>query len=169
LEKKYAGEAPAPDEAAFQEVIRYIFEEIQRRGYNSVNGLTDEDLNVEPGQGAWSIGEILKHELDLIRFFTESIEPGATGDIMSPDVGEKGDWNLDAILPFREVLGERFLEVLTRATPESLMATHPDMPPKAWASWPALMRMLRPLIDYATHVGQVNYARRQLGKPVEKI
>ena len=70
------------------------------------------------------------------------------------------------MLEYREQLNERFRKVLPGITTDQLMQKRPDMPPTAWAEWPILMRILRPLTDLATHTGQVNYARRQLGKPV---
>jgi len=39
-------------------------------------------------------------------------------------------------------------------------------PPDSWGEWSLLMRILRHLADLATHIGQINYARRQLGRPV---
>ena len=67
------------------------------------------------------------------------------------------------------VLWDRLEEVFARMTPEGLMEKRPNLHPESWADWPVFMRFLRPLIDYATHIGQVNYARRQLGKPVKRV
>ena len=39
-------------------------------------------------------------------------------------------------------------------------------PPDSWGAWPILMRILRPLAGLAAHTDQVNYARRQVGRPV---
>ncbi len=156
LETKYVGEAPAPKEPSLHEALVYIYNEIERRSFHSTDGLTNDDLNHEPGHGAWSIGEILKHELGLVRFITETLEPGSTKDLSKPEIGEKGNWFLDAIIQHREQVGERFREVFARATPEQLMEKRPDVPPEDWADWPVLMRILRPLTDLATHTGQVN-------------
>jgi len=68
----------------------------------------------------------------------------------------------------RQTFGEHFLEELDTFPEERWMekpaisfATLPE-----WEKWPVLQRVLRPLDDYATHVGQVYYARRLLGKPL---
>ena len=166
LAAKYEHEAPAPEAASWRETIRYLSDETARRAYHSTDGLTDADINVDMGHGAFTIGEILKHQLDLVRFMTETLERHSTKDLPKMEVGEKGAHRLDAIVAFREVLHERFGEVLARTTDETLMGLCPQMPPKGWAEWPVLMRILRPLTDNATHVGQVNYVRRQLDKPV---
>jgi hypothetical protein len=165
---RYEHEASTPAAPALHETIRYVFDETQRRAYHSTKGLTAEDLSHEPGHGAWSIGAILHHQLRLVRFITHTLEPGSVEDLPLPDIGQDGRWNPAAIVAYREVLAERFREVFARVSDETLMGARPDVPPPGWADWPVLMRILRPLTDLATHVGQVNYARRQLGKPVER-
>jgi hypothetical protein len=94
------------------------------------------------------------------------IDPKAhEGLPIPPEIGKEGDWHLAAILPYRETLNERFRQVFAAASDETLMSRRPELFPEEWAEFPVLMRVLRPLTDIATHVGQVNYARRQLGKP----
>ena len=163
---RYRDEAPAPEAPTLFETITYIFNEEMRRGWVGMRGLDDADLNLDPGKGTMSIGAILAHEVGLIRFMTETLKPGSAQDISSDEIGEEGDWNLSAIIEAREALGDRFRQVLADTNPGDLMGKRPAMPPQAWAEWPVLMRILRPLIDFATHVGQVNYARRRLGKPL---
>jgi hypothetical protein len=164
--ERYAREAPAPAAPTLHETVRYLFDELQRRAYHSTLGLTDEDLNVDPGHGAWTIGRILQHQLFLVQFMTEKLRRGSTQDLPQYSPHPQGPLLLDTILEQRETLGERFQSVFAEIAPESLMKKCPEMPPDGWAEWPALMRILRPLTDLATHVGQVNYARRQLGKPL---
>ena len=61
--ERYAGEAPTPVDASMVETLRFLWDEEMRRGYNTTDGLTGDDINVDPGHGAWSIGEILKLSL----------------------------------------------------------------------------------------------------------
>lgn len=165
--EKYEREAPAPAAPTMREAIRYIFDEIERRSWQSVKGLTDADLNEDPGERAMSIGANLHHQLGLIRFLIYTMDPKGTEDLpLLSSIGEKGDWHLAPILAYRETLCARFHRVFTEITDDALMGRRPDLFPTQWAEWPVLMRILRPLVDRATHVGQVNYARRQLGKPV---
>lgn len=147
-------------------MLRYSWDEIARRWYHSTDGLTNEDLSHDPGAGAWSIGEIVKHMFVLQVMVIESLEPGSGRGVERPDIGEPGAWNLDAMWAYRESLNETFREVWARTAPETLMEKRPGMQPDKWEDWPVAMRMMRPFIDMATHVGQINYARRQLGKPV---
>lgn len=163
---RYRDEAPAPQAATLHETVRYQFDETQRRAFHSTDGLTDADLSVDPGNGAWSIGQILKHQLFLVRFITETLKPGSTDDIPKENFGPDGAWDLAGMCGHREVLNERCREVFSATPPDALLEKRPDMPPEQWADWPVLMRIQRPIVDIATHVGQVNYARRQLGKPV---
>ena len=164
----FPGQAPTPQAATFEETLNYFFNENEVRAAQSVAGLEDADLNADPGQEAWSIGELLQHQLHLIRMMCENMEPDSTSNLGKLEIGEKGNWSLSAITDTRSVYAQRFHEVFERMTPEKFMATRPGVHPKFWAEWPALMRVLRPLLDISTHIGQVNYARRQLGKPVGK-
>ncbi len=169
LEERYAGEAPTPSAADFDETFAYFFNEQRRRAYNSTDGLTDDDLSHLPGHGGWSIGQILAHQLHLLRFMAETLEPGSTSALPATEIGAEGDWNVGAIIEERERLWDHLAEVFARMTPEGFMEKRPGFPPEHWADWPVFMRFLRPLIDYATHIGQVNYARRQLDKPVKRV
>jgi len=169
LEKRYSGEAPTPTAANFDESFAYFFNEQRRRAYNSTDGLTDDDLNVEPGNGGWSIGQILAHQLYLLQLMAENLEPGSTSALFGSQIGEAGSWNLAAIVKEREQHWDLLTAVFSRTTPDGLMEKSPNLRPESWVEWPVFMRFLRPLIDYATHIGQVNYARRQLGKPVKRV
>jgi len=169
LENRYANEAPAPTAANYDETFAYFFNEQRRRAYNSTDGLSNDDLSHSPGHGAWSIGEILSHQLYLLRLMAENLEPGSMAQLPEADIGTDGRWNLKAIVTERERLWDELEVVFGRMTPEGQMEKRPGVPPESWADRPAFMRFLRPLIDYATHIGQVNYARRQLGKPVGRV
>ena len=164
--ERYVREAPAPAAPTLHETVRYLFDETQRRAYHSTLGLTDEDLNVDPGHGAFTIGQILQHQLFLVQFMTETLKRGSTQDVPLGSPHPQEQISLDATIEQRELLAERFRSVFAEVAPDSLMQKCPEMPPEGWAEWPVLMRILRPLTDLATHVGQVNYARRQLGKPL---
>jgi hypothetical protein len=166
--ERYQTEAPTPASPTMRETVRYIFDEIQRRAWHSTDGLTDSDLNRDPGNGAMTIGMILHHQIRLVRFFLYNLDPEALEETpIPPEVGVEGDWHLAPILAYREELAERFRGVFAATADEALMEKRPDLrSPAGWEEWPVLMRILRPLTDLATHVGQVNYARRQLGKPV---
>ena len=166
LSERYGQEAPTPSAANAHETIRYIFDETQRRAFASTKGLTETDLEHDPGHGAWPIGNILNHQLFLVWFMLDTLKPGSANDLPRPNFSDRGDLDLAYILEMRETLAERFREVLKSVTPEVFMEKRPDLPPEGWSDWPVLMRILRPLTDLATHTGQVNYARRQLGKPV---
>jgi hypothetical protein len=168
--ERYRDEAPAPGAATMRETIRYIFDEIQRRAWHSTDGLTDADLNHDPGFGAMSIGAILHHQLRLVRFYIYNLDPKALEDIpIPPEVGSEGNWHVAGFVGYREVVAERFRRTFAAATEDGLMAKRPDLRgPAGWEDWPVLMRILRPLTDLATHVGQINYARRRLGKPVAR-
>ena len=107
---------------------------------------------------------LLKHQLDLI---TNNLKPASIDDIKAPDIGEEGNWKLDAMITHRKVLSARFFEVFDSLSPDEFMETRPGVYPPGWGEWPLIMRMLRPLLDIATHIGQVNYARRQLDNPVK--
>jgi hypothetical protein len=165
---RYEDEAPTPTAANFEEAFAYLFNEQRRRAFNSTNGLTGADLSADPGNGAWSIGEILKHQLQLLRLMAENLEPGSTKDFGKPAIGEPGAWDLNAIVAERERLWDHLAAVFARTSADSLMEKRPGVRPEPWAEWPAFMRFMRPLVDYATHIGQVNYARRQLGNPVTR-
>jgi hypothetical protein len=166
--ERYQKEAPAPAAATMRETIRYVFDEIQRRAWHSTEGLVDADLNHDPGHGAMTIGAILHHQLRLVRFYIYNLDPLALEDIpIPPEVGSEGDWHAAGFVAYREEVAERFRQVFAAATDGALMAKRPDLRgPEGWEEWPVAMRILRPLTDLATHVGQVNYARRRLGKPV---
>jgi uncharacterized damage-inducible protein DinB len=169
LADRYAIEAPAPAAANYEETFAYLFNEQRRRAYNSSDGLSNDDLNHAPGHGAWSIGEILSHQLYLLRMMAENLEPGSMAQLPEADIGTEGHWELEAIIAERERLWDELAAVFARTTPEQQMEKRPGVHPQSWADRPAFMRFLRPLIDYATHIGQVNYARRQLGKPVGRV
>ena len=164
--KNFTNQAPTPLEASFTEVIHYFHNENERRAAESVAGLTDEQVNHDPGHGAWSIGALLKHQLDLLNLICNNLKPGSTEDLPTPHIGQEGSWNLDAINAHRNDLAKRFMQVFDAMAPEEFMETRPDVYPPHWEEWPALMRMLRPLLDISTHIGQVNYARRQCDNPV---
>ncbi len=164
--KNFPHEAPTPSEATFSETICYFHNENERRAAESVAGLTAAEVNHDPGHGAWSIGALLKHQLDLLNLITNTLKPGSTGDVPAPELGTEGDWNLDAIMTYRHTLADRFMEVFDAMAPEEFMETRPEAYPPRWGEWPVMMRMLRPLLDMSTHIGQVNYARRQLDNPV---
>ncbi len=166
--ERYQREAPVPTAPTMRETIRYVFDEIQRRAWHSTDGLVDADLNHDPGNGAMTIGAILHHQLLLVRFYIYNLDPGVLEEMpIPPEVGSEGDWHIAGFIPYREKLAERFRRALAASTDEAWMAKRPDLrAPEGWEDWPVLMRVLRPLTDLATHVGQVNYARRQLGKPV---
>jgi len=83
------------------------------------------------------------------------------------NTGEEGNWKLEAMITHRKVLSARFFEVFDSLSPDEFMETRPGVYPPGWGEWPLIMRMLRPLLDIATHIGQVNYARRQLDNPVK--
>lgn len=162
----FPNEAITPQDATAHEVIRYYVRENERRAAESAAGLTAEQVNNDPGNGAWSIGGLLKHQNDLLRMLAESIEAGCTKDLGLPDIGAEGNWNLDALMDARAILAARFFDIFGALDNAALMELRPDAYPPRWAEWPLLMRLLRPILDIATHVGQVNYARRQLGNPV---
>lgn len=169
LAEKYSGEAPTPEAPTYEAAFAYFFNEMRRRSFNSTDALRDEDLSVDPGHGSWSIGEILKHQLHLLRFMAETLEEGASTTVEKTDIGTRDGWNLQAMIAERELLWDHLADVFARATPISMMGKRQGLPPERWADWPVFMRFMRPLIDYATHIGQVNYARRQLGKPVARV
>ena len=164
--RQFPNEAPTPQAATLHEVIRYYVNENERRAAESAAGLTPDEVNSDPGHGAWGIGQLVKHQNDLVGMVTETLKPGSTKDLALPDVGTTGDWNLENLMAARRQLTERFFEVFESVTPEDLMGVQPEAYPPRWAEWPILMRILRPILDIATHIGQVNYARRQLGNPV---
>ena len=165
---RYEKEAAAPSAATLFEAVRFQFDEIQRRAYHSTKGLTAEQVDHDPGQGSWSIGAILAHQIRLVTFFTNTLQPGSVEQLPAGSLGADGHYDLEAILVHRERLNEKFRQVWAGITESALMEKRPDLPPAPWADWPVLMRLLRPLTDLATHVGQVNYIRRQLGNPVGK-
>lgn len=169
MNRQFQGEAETPAAPTFDEVIRYYINETERRAAESVAGLSNHELNTDPGHGAWSIGQLLNHQLQLLRLITENLKPGSTSDIPKPNIGQEGEWDLDAILAHRAVLSRRLREVFDATPLDEFMKTRPGLRPERWAEWPMLMRILRPLIDIATHVGQVNYARRQLDCPVGSV
>ena len=169
LAERYAGEAPYPTAADFEQAFVYMFNEQRRRAYNSTDGLTDSEINQDPGHGGWSIGEILAHQLNLLRFMAETMAPGSTAHLPQSKIGVAGARNLDAIIAEREILWDHLETVFAKMAPDELLGKRPNLNPAGWADWPVLMRFLRPLIDYATHIGQVNYARRQLGNPVKRV
>lgn len=162
----FPNQAQTPTAATFAEVIFYYFRENERRAEQSTDGLTIENVNYDPGHGSWSIGMLLKHQLDLIGLITNNLNPGSIDDIEAPDIGEEGNWNLEAMTAHRKVLSARFFEVFDSLSDSEFMETRPGVYPPGWEEWPVTMRMLRPLLDIATHIGQVNYARRQLDNPV---
>lgn len=164
----FPNEAPTPTNASFAEVIRYYFNENERRAAESMEGLCLADLNHDPGHGAWSIGMLLKHQLDLINLINNNLKPGSGQDSAVPDIGREGSWDLEAITAYRSHLSKRFFEIFDGMQEDEFMATRPGVYPPHWEEWPVLMRMLRPLLDIATHIGQVNYARRQLDNPIGK-
>ena len=164
--QRFPNEAPTPQAATLHEVIRYYVNENERRAEESVEGLTADQVNHDPGHGAWSIGQLLKHQYDLIGMVTEALRIGSTKNLEVLDIGGEGDWNLDHLMAARRTLAECFFEVFNSMETEELMGLQPDANPPRWAEWPILMRILRPILDIATHIGQVNYARRQLGNPV---
>jgi len=167
---KYAGEASAPTGHTARDLVRYAFCEEMRRLYHAARGLGDEDLNAAMPNGANSVGWILAHINGLIRFMAEPIAPGqmaAAGldESRCVEQREGGPWYCAGPLAeTRERLAERFLAILDRTPDDRWLARVPEMPPPAWADWPVLMRVGRPLVDLATHVGQVSYLRRVLGK-----
>jgi hypothetical protein len=168
---RYEREAEAPRAATLFEALRFQFDEIQRRAYHSTKGLTAEQVDHDPGQGSWGIGAILAHQIRLTTFIINTLRPG-TEEPMPPgtlgNLGSDGHYDLPAILVRREQLNETFRRVWAEMTESVLMEKRPDLPPAAWAEWPVLMRILRPMTDLATHIGQVNYLRRRLGNPVGK-
>ena len=159
-------EAQTPTGATFTETVHYYFRENERRSTQSTNGLTPENLNHDPGHGSWSIGMLLKHQLDVMGLMIENLKPGSTTDLGKPEIGSEGQWNLDGILTHRAALSERFFEVFDAMDEDEFLEKRPGVYPPHWEEWPVIMRMLRPLLDIATHVGQVNYARRQLDNPI---
>jgi len=165
---RYEREAPEPAATTMRETIRYLFDEIERRAYHSTKGLTDADLNADPGHGAMSIGAILHHQLRLVRFIVSHMDPAALEayPFPPPELGTEGDWHVEGFLAYRETLNELFRRVFAEVTDERLMSKPDIKILPAWVDFPILMRILRPLADLATHVGQVNYARRQMDKPV---
>ena len=163
----FPNEAQTPTAATFHEVIYYYFRENERRAAQSMDGLTVENLNHDPGHGSWSIGMLLKHQLDLIGLITNNLRPGSTNDIEAPDIGEEGNWKLETIMAYRKLLAARFFKVFDSLSEDEFLETRPGVYPPNWEEWPVIMRMLRPLLDIATHIGQVNYARRQLDNPVD--
>ena len=162
----FSNEAQTPTTASFRETVYYFFRENERRAAQSTNGLTIENVNHDPGHGSWSIGMLIKHQLDLIGLMANNLLPGSTKDIEALEIGEEGNWNLSEMLAHRAVLSECFLQVFDALSEEEFMDTRPGVYPPHWEEWPVLMRMLRPLLDISTHIGQVNYARRQLGNPI---
>jgi len=166
LDEKYARRPDPPQEPSPHETIRFLIDEIQRRAYRATKGLTSEDLSADPGKGAWSIGRILKHQLDLLQFFLETLAPGSVEKLESPEIGQEGKWNLEAIISYRENLCTKFKKALSKTSLDSLMETPDETPNSAWSNSPILMRILIPLTDLSHHTGQVSYARRQFGKPV---
>ena len=85
--QQFANEAPTPQAATLHEVIRYYVNENERRALESTDGLAAEQVNHDPGQGAWSIGQLLKHQNDLIQLVTETLRLGSTKDLELPDIG----------------------------------------------------------------------------------
>ncbi len=164
----FPGEAPPPNDATMHETLRYTLDEVLLRWRDSVAGLTNEDLSADPGKGAMSMGLLFHHELGLMRFMTNTLRPDPRPEMSMDGVGEQGAWNIDVMCERRDAFGETLHEVLASMAPEEFLEKRPDAPPEQWAEWPVLMRLLRPLTDLATHVGQVCYARRQLGKPMGK-
>lgn len=164
--ERYEREADPPAETTLRETVRFLFDEIQRRAYQSTKGLTLEQVNFQPDQGGWSIGEILGHQLRLVAFITNTLKPGSITPPAQAELGEPGNWDLEKILRIREEEAERFRQVWAELDESILSGLRPDLPPQAWAGWTIHQRFLRPLTDLATHVGQINYIRRQLGNPV---
>jgi hypothetical protein len=162
----FPNEAQTPTAANFREAIYYFFHENERRATQSTKGLTQENVNHDPGHGSWSIGMLIKHQLDLIGLMTNNLTPGAIKNIQVPEIGEEGNWNLQAMISHRETLAQCFLETFAALPEEKFMDTRPGVYPPHWEEWPVIMRMLRPLLDISTHIGQVNYARRQQGNPI---
>ena len=165
---RYEAEAGAPAEPTLREAVRFLFDEIARRAYQSTKGLTDEQIRHDPGGGSWSIGAILGHQLRLVAFITNFLRPGSVEPPPPGAICQEGHLDFESFLRERERLNEKFREIWAAVDDATLMGTRPEMPPAHWAEWPVLMRCLRPLTDLATHVGQVNYLRRQLGNPVGK-
>jgi len=163
---RYAGPPPNPAQASLHTLVAYAHDEIARRWYHATSGLDQDDFNAEPGNDAWTIGEIYKHQLYLMVMIIENITPGEGKAVPRPDIGEPGAWDIEAMHAYREELNEKFRHIWANTNPDTLMEKRPDMRPEHWADWPVLTRFMRPLIDVATHIGQINYARRQLGKPV---
>ena len=163
---RYESETTPPADLSQKETVRFLFDEIQRRAYHSTKGLTAEQVNHTPAPGSWCIGEILGHQLRLVAFFTNFVRPGTLVPPAPESLGEPGRWELEAILEIRERQNEAFRRVWSEVGEAELLGKRPDMPPPAWAEWTVIQRLLRPLTDLSTHVGQVNYIRRLLGNPV---
>lgn len=169
---QYTHEAVSPQEPGTKAVISWLFRDAQRRAYWSTYGLTDEDINHDFGQGARTIGAIVAHQIGLIRFMVAHLNPDAAKQmtmdgLANPETSPRR-FRLDALVERRQGFGERFLQELN-AFPEQRWMEKPAISfaklPE-WKKWPVLQRVLRPLDDYATHVGQVCYVRRLLGEPL---
>jgi hypothetical protein len=77
-------------------------------------------------------------------------------------------WNLADLCKRRDALDDRLRTLFDSVSADVLMEKRPDMKPDGWRDLPAFARVVRCLNDMAHHAGQVMYARRQLGRPVEK-
>ena len=166
VEERFGAASTPPGKTGAIDAMRFWFDEIERRAFRATRGLTDADVNADPGHGAMTIGQLLNHHNGLIRAAGETLKPGSMADL--PAAEKPVSWNLEDLCKRRDALDDRLRAVFDTVPPDTLMEKRPDMKPDAWRDMPAFARVIRFLNDMAHHTGQVIYARRELGRPVDK-
>ncbi len=128
--------------------------------------LREDVFRFEPGGDCHSIIEVGRHLLMLRRFQMMLLQSPLAERVDDPDAADGMDELRSKLASATDLLRI----AISEHDPEDWQADPPAGAPRPgpWSDEPTLQRFVRPLNDFANHLGAIRAIRRSQGNPAER-
>ena len=145
------------------QVLVTILENQEARTEAALNGVRDDVFTAEPGEDVRATLEIGRHLLGLRKMQLMMLESQLEAEM--PDT--ESITSAEDLLQRLESAGKLLKQAVLDYNPEDWLST-PKQPRRGpWGDLPTVVRLTRPLNDFASHLGSIRTIRRSMANPVE--
>jgi len=141
-----------------------ILENQVSRTCAALAGMEEDVFVAAPGGDVHSIGQIGRHLVDLRRFQLGLL--GSPRAARAPQGEEMS--SVDELLRVLDEAAELVRQAIAEHDADD-WHRKPDPPRQGpWGDEPTIIRFVRPLNDFTTHLGSIRTIRRTMGNPTDK-
>ncbi len=149
---------------ATNRALLMVLENQVSRTLAALGGVEGDVFLAAPGGDVHSIGEIGRHLVDLRRFQLGLLESPLAA--RAPQGGELA--SADELLGVLDEAAKLMRQAIAEHDPADWYRKPDRTREGPWGDEPTIIRFVRPLNDFTTHLGSIRTIRRRMGNPAEQ-